>query len=80
MLALIYFVTAVVIGIAATASALATRRKFPGQLPPFNQDQVSQDQPADVGENPIRDERSFSERLGKIRFITSTYYLINKRH
>jgi len=80
MLALIYFVTAVIIGNAAAASALTARRKFPGQLPPFNLDEVSQEQPADIGENPLRDERTLSERLGRIRFITSIYHLVNKRH
>ena len=80
MLALAYFVTAVIIGITATASALAARRKFPGQLPPFNQDEMNQEQPTDIGENPLRDEQSFSERLGNIRFITSIYHLVNKRH
>ena len=80
MLALVYFVTAIIIGIAATASVFAARRKFPGQLPPFNQDEVSPDDPAPGGRNLLRDERSLSERLGNIRFITSIYHLINKRH
>jgi len=80
MLALVYFVTAIIIGIAAIASVFAARRKFPSQLPPFNQEEVSRDDPAPSGRNLLRDERSLSERLGKIRFITSIYHLINKRH
>ena len=80
MLALAYFLTAITIGIAATASALAGRRKFPTQLPPFDQEEVKQERPTDIGENLLRDEQSFSERLGKIRLITSIYHMVNKRH
>ena len=80
MLALVYFVTAIIIGIAAIASVFAARRKFPSRLPPFNQEEASPDAPALSGRNLLRDERSLSERLGKIRFITSIYHLINKRH
>lgn len=75
-----YFLTAIIIGIAATASVFAARRKFPSQLPPFNQEEVSRDAPALSGRNLLCDERSLSERLGNIRFITSIYHLINKRH
>ncbi len=71
-----YLLTANIIGIAATVSALAARRKFPA----FNQDELGQDESADTGVNILRDESSFSERLGKVRFVTSIYHLVNKRH
>jgi hypothetical protein len=80
MLTFCYFLTAIIIGIAATASALAARRKFPSQLPAFNQEELGQDNPADTGVNILRDESSFSQRLGKVRFLTSIYHLVNKRH
>ncbi len=80
MLAIALFVTAIIIGVAVAVSAFAVRRNHPSQLPPFNEGAMSQGKLADVGENPLRDKRSFSERLGSIRLITSTYHLVNKRH
>ena len=80
MLTRAYLVAAIVIGFVFAAAALADRREFPSQLPPFHQDQVSQDPAANMGKNLLRDERTFSERLGNIRFITSIYHLVNKRH
>ena len=80
MLAIAYFLTALIIGIAAAASVLAARRRFPSKLPAFNQEELGQDNPADTGVNILRDESSFSERLGKVRFVTSIYHLVNKRH
>ena len=80
MVTICYFLTAIIIGIAATASALAARRNFPSQLPAFNQEELGQDNPTDTGVNILRDESSFSQRLGKVRFLTSIYHLVNKRH
>ena len=80
MLALGYFVTAVVIGVAAFLSAFAERRKFPSKLPVFRQEEFDASQPAGTGVNVLRDQATFSERLGKIRPGTSIYQQIIKRY
>jgi|GEM_PF-6542054 len=67
MLTLGYFVTAVVIGVAAFLSAFAVRRKFPSKLPEFRQEEFDASQPAGTGVNVLRDQATFSERLGRIR-------------
>jgi hypothetical protein len=80
MLAIGYFLTAVVIGIAAFLSAFTVRRKFPAKLPEFRHEKFEESKSGATGVNLLRDERSFSERLGNIRFITSIYHQIIKRY
>jgi hypothetical protein len=80
MLALGYFVTALVIGVAAFLSAFAARRRFPKKLPEFRWEELDAGEPAGIGVNVLRDQASFSERLGKMKFGTSIYQQIIKRY
>ncbi len=80
MIALGYFLTAVVIGVAAILSTFAPRRKFPAKLPEFSQEEFDAGETGGIGVNPLRDERSFSQRLENVRFITSIYHQIIKRY
>ena len=80
MIAIGYFLTAVVIGVAAFLSAFAGRRKFPSKLPEFRQEEFDASEPAGIGVNVLRDQATFSERLGKIKFGISIYQQIIKRY
>jgi hypothetical protein len=80
MLALGYLLTAIIIGSAVFLSAFAPRRKFPSRLPDFCQNNVEGGKSEEIGVNPIRDKTDFSERLGRIRVVTSMYHQIIKRY